>query len=153
MNDSVLCSGSHNPAYGSNSEKNFSNHQEDLVDSTSHHRVIHYYTLGSLKYVVRSEVDAYHTKAGEAQSLTRLVSAPPQAASNKNHHPVTSTDKYKPTEVLHRGLKVHTTDTLEIKSYKDRSYLEGFIPQLWFSRTPRIMIGYHHEGTFTRVQE
>ena len=151
-NDSVLCSGSHNPAYGSNFEKNFSSHQEDLVDCTSHRRVI-YYTLGSLKCVVRSEVDAYHTKAGGARSLTGLVSAPPQAASNKNHHPVTSTDTYKPTEVLHRGLEIHTADTLEIKSCRDRSYLEGLIPQLWFSRTPWMMIGYHHEGTFARVQE
>ncbi|KAJ5751498.1 uncharacterized protein N7511_008463 [Penicillium nucicola] len=150
-NNSVLRSGSHNPAYGSNFEKFSSNYQEDLVDSTDHHRVIHY-TLGALKCVVRSEVDAYYVKVGEPQSLTGLVADAPRSASTKNY-PVTSTDNYKPTEVLHRGCGIPTAATLEIKSCQERCRLDGFMPQLWFSRTPRIMIGYHREGTFTRVQE
>ena len=120
--------------------------------SEGHAEVYIHYALGNPKCVVRSEVDAYRMRVGESQSLAGLFSDTPRSASTKDS-PVTFTENCKPTEVLPRGREVPTAATLEIKSCQERCRLDGFMPQLWFSRMPRIMIGYHYEGTFTRVQE
>ena len=145
-NDSTLRSGSHTPGYGSNFEKTCSTQKDGLRDSTDHHRVVRY-ALGPLECVVRSEVDAYYMTSGESRS-PECISEEPQFHSVDH-----LTEDYKPTMVQYRGHEVPATTTLEIKSCQGRPSLERFMPQLWFSRTPSLMVGYHHKGTFTRTEK
>lgn len=101
---------------------------------------------------MRSEADAYDRKVVESLPQSGFASDAPRSGSN-NNSPIASTESDKQTETLLRGHGVPTAATLEIKTCQKHPRLNSFMPQLWFSRTPWIMIGLHCKGTFTQVHK
>lgn len=142
-----------NSSFGHNFQQMFSQHNPRLEDSTGHHRVIAY-SLGALKCVIRFEVDAYCNSDDDAQHPSPASSASDEsiAASLK---PLSLQERETPgsTNVICRGHVVPCAATVEIKSRSKKLKLQKAMPQLWFSRTPRLICGIHTDGVFNKIDE
>lgn len=126
--------GSRASGYGHNFEKITTKFEEDLRDSTGHHRAIRY-SLGGIQCVVVSEADAFLEEINEP-SNDSLPDITEDMASNS-------------LNVIRRGRVVQQAAIVELKSKrKGTKELGTVIPQLWFSRTPNCIVGYHSQGNF-----
>jgi hypothetical protein len=126
---------------------------EGLGDSSGHHRIVKY-NLGGLQCLVRFEADAYT----EDSEDTKGQSIPKEDDDQSNLSTVLeslslsskSTSLKTCFTVLPRGQLIPTTAVVEIKSRKKRVRMADTIPQLYFSQTEKLFVGYHEQGVFTQ---
>ncbi|KAH7350250.1 hypothetical protein BKA66DRAFT_541509 [Pyrenochaeta sp. MPI-SDFR-AT-0127] len=139
----MMIHGYANSGYGHNFEEAFSTPEPGLAGSGSHHRVIRY-DLGHLNCVVRFEVDAYHTDSDDTaqhlvDDLTTTISQ-----LTVNELPMSSTTQPS-TNVIQRGTFIQASKLAEMKVRKAER-INDAMPQLWFGRTPYLLVGKHVEG-------
>ncbi|KAL0631015.1 hypothetical protein Q9L58_010133 [Maublancomyces gigas] len=131
--------------FGHEFEKAYTSWPRGMENSTGHNRIVQYNLCG-LKLVVRFEVDA-STHVGtvvDADTLSSLlggVSLAPVCDSTTFH-------------VTRRGTLVPQESVLEIKTRAVSRTLDlaDVLPQLWFSETPALAVGYHSRGRFGSVK-
>ncbi|KAI5848346.1 hypothetical protein BZA05DRAFT_475411 [Tricharina praecox] len=125
--------GSASDGYGKSLERRFTRRQECSRESVMHCRAVGY-TLGGLRLLVRFEVDAC---IGEEEAAAEEVELEPP-----REVPVTPTG----VRIVPGGVLVPEESIVELKSKaKGKRYIRQ-AEQLWFSRTPILIIGYHEGG-------
>ncbi|KAJ4363210.1 hypothetical protein N0V83_010330 [Neocucurbitaria cava] len=148
----MMIHGAANSGYGHNFEEAFTEPENGLDRSSSHHRVIRY-RLGSLDCVVRFEVDAYLDGANDPSTTSTgttmqsvdnistlmqrlyVVEPPPNASQGRS------------TAVIPKGRYIEAAKLAETKARKSERLNEA-MPQLWFGRTPYLLVGKHDKGVF-----
>lgn len=123
--------------YGCEFEKMFT--RPGVRGSRAHHRVVAY-EFGGLQMMVRFEVDAI--VAPDAVD-TLDVGEEDYTASSQ-------------TLRVHKtgGLPYGTMDAeIKTRATHRRLVLKDVMPQLWFSQTERLLVGYHRDGVFGEVWE
>jgi hypothetical protein len=147
-NATQMIHGAANSGYGHNFEKTFTKPEDDMENSSSHHRVIRYH-IGPLECVVRFEVDAYYEDPDAVESDESIVDAMTQLklqeekAAQPTPRPNPTADKT--TKATHKGTFIDPSKLAEIKAKRfDR--LGEAMPQLWFGRTPWFLNGNHNNG-------
>jgi hypothetical protein len=146
-NARAMIRGSGNSGYGHNFEEAFTRTNDELLNSTSHHRVVRY-NMGGLNCVVRFEVDAYFDGVVEGISSDAF-----------DHHIdietvmgglSISTGALAPAiekKVVKRGTVLPSSKMAEVKTCgKSLKPMGQFIPQMWFGRTPHLLMGRHPAG-------
>jgi hypothetical protein len=133
----------------------------ELRGSCGHHRVVRY-RLGGLHCVLRFEANSYcNDSAGippPTDSESKEKPAPDVDLLEKLQTLSLSPDDKRDTEsveVIHSGRVVPLSSVVEIKtrSIKRLFHLKDVTPQLWFSQTPHLYLGYHDGGKFERVDK
>ncbi|KAF2796868.1 hypothetical protein K505DRAFT_299398 [Melanomma pulvis-pyrius CBS 109.77] len=158
-NARTMIRGNGNSGYGHSFEKAFTEAQEGIKDSTGHHRVVRY-NMGGLNCVVRFEVDAYYDGLGEGTGAgsfdhTCSLTVAMQQLSLLNTTASHSTNPLKSQKkAIEKGTVLPSSKMAEIKTQgkKSRS-LNQYLPQLWFGRTPHLLIGKHPaaDGIFKEI--
>lgn len=162
----MMIHGKSGPGYGHSFERMFTTPGEGLEDSSSHHRVLRY-QLGSLDCVVRFEVDAHlededgldesetakegnELIEGIAQAMEKIAVNPATTFNAKGKAKATpNTKPSRATQVLHTGSHIPPWTLLELKtqSLLKNSSISHATPQLYFGRTPNLLVGVHSAGT------
>ncbi|KAK2005273.1 hypothetical protein LZ32DRAFT_612238 [Colletotrichum eremochloae] len=138
-----LISGSKNSGWGRNFERMVTKYPPGLEDSTAHHRALRY-QLGDLACVVRFEVDACYVKMGE--SSESLEGAMGQLAVEDGPREISAAPQ-PPTQP-----PMAQATAAEIKTATKPKGPSAYMPQLWFGRTPWLIIGKHANGTFEKLK-
>lgn len=156
-----LVRGSQNSGWGRNFERAFTDFPLGLEDSTGHHRVLRY-PLGNLNCVVRFEVDACYETRGEdraeepthqtvhradAESVTLMLDELSIGGSAQN-----AAARDQTTRTTGQARTPSQSTAAEIKTSVKPKPPGAYLPQLWFGRTPWLIIGYHTDGVFTEVK-
>lgn len=141
MSARELIRGSNRSGWGHNFEKAFTSFPSGADDSSGHHRVL-CYSIGDLRCAVRFEVDAcydmYNAERNQVDSLLLQINALSLTES--------STDRSCPPAMMPQSTAA------ELKSAQKPKSVGIYVPQLWFGRTPWLIIGYHTKGTFHSVK-
>ncbi|KAK1466478.1 hypothetical protein CTAM01_17015 [Colletotrichum tamarilloi] len=140
-----LISGSKNSGWGRNFERKFTTYPPGLEDSAAHHRALRY-QLGDLACVVRFEVDACYEKTGEGSCSEPLEGAMGRLAVGDGPGEVAASPKL-PTQP-----SMAQATAAEIKTAIKPKSPSAYMPQLWFGRTPWLIIGQHANGTFEQLK-
>jgi hypothetical protein len=150
--------------FGHEFEKHFTSFPAEVKRPTGHHRVIQY-TLGTIKMLLRFEVDGYVPTSQTVTSsidtfasndmvnltsLLRSTRLRSQTAINRPQIAVESTVK-----VVRGGFVVPHDSLLELKTRAQRRPLHTLdvIYQLWFGQIQHLRIGYHNRGVFTQLDQ
>lgn len=137
-----LIHGSLNPGWGRMFEKRFAKYPPGLEDSASHHRALQY-ELGALTCVVRSEVDASYEEGPRSGELSDLLPAMIDSLVIEDS-PASKNASRKP-------LMAQSTAAEMMTASQDKR-LGLYLPQLWFGRTPWLVMGRHSNGTFQEIR-
>ncbi|KAK8096101.1 hypothetical protein PG999_014123 [Apiospora kogelbergensis] len=140
-------SGSLNPGWGKTFERRFTKFPSGLEDSISHHRSLRY-RLGELDCVVQFEVDACYDNKSEVTDGTESL-APLMNNLKINNGPEDEPDIVKP---LGQEPPMVQEMAAEIKTASKLKSLGKNLPQLWFGRTPWLIVGRHTQGTFEELR-
>ncbi|KAB5518727.1 geranylgeranyl pyrophosphate synthetase [Coniochaeta sp. 2T2.1] len=139
--------------WGHGFERTFTRFPAGLEGSTSHDRFLRY-KLGEMDCVVGFEVDAcyYEPKRDEGDNNNNAVDALDMQGQAIDHppsgyHPT----RNKPTTGIVSPMQQSTAAELKSKSKRPGGGIGSFLPQLWFGRTPWLIVGRHAEGTFTET--
>jgi hypothetical protein len=120
---------------------------------TIHYERIARYELGGLECLVRFEADAYLNANGNTESEERVAILSSDPPAPKPSRPVLR-PPYKLVHVVSRGHDVNPDLIVEIKSCSTRKFnISKALPQLWFSQTKHLCVGYHKEGFVTEKLE
>ncbi len=156
--------GSQNSGWGRNFERAFTKLPSGVEDSAAHHRVLHY-ALGDLSCVVRFEVDACYEQRSDTaddkptghigdSELKSLTAAVDRLSTEEPSTEGSTESKIGQDQTKERwsDKKIMPQSTAaEIKT-RTKAGLAPYLPQLWFGRTPWLIIGLHAKGTFSRVK-
>ncbi|KAF1843589.1 uncharacterized protein K460DRAFT_378702 [Cucurbitaria berberidis CBS 394.84] len=144
----MMIHGAANSGYGHNFEEAFTTPENGLDRSSSHHRVIRY-RLGHLDCVVRFEVDAYYENTDESSavsstqhSIDNITATLAQMGVNK---PQPTAKSREGTNAISKGTYIDSSKLAETKARKAER-LNDAMPQLWFGRTPYLLVGKHIKG-------
>jgi len=129
-------------------EKAFTKYPPEVDNRSGHHRVL-CYPLGGLNCVVRFEVDACYGPE-EAGSLDELLEATPPAMDRLSVADSSTNDTEPTADCQARPMPQSTA--AEIKTRSQPQGIGAYLPQLWFGRTPWLIVGYHRNGTFNEVK-
>ncbi|KAJ0158215.1 hypothetical protein CTA2_12064 [Colletotrichum tanaceti] len=142
--------------WGRNFEKASTAFPPNLTESHGHHRTLRY-ALGALECAVQFEVDAsfdpdYDEPAASKEpdvlglAMEKLSIQAPKPATDNGARDLQ-------VETAYRGARVMSQSTAaEIKSAAKTRPLGWRMPQLWFGRTPWLIVGQHADGTFHDVK-
>lgn len=103
------------------------------------------YRLGHLDCVVRFEVDAYFEDCSESSALQFMDNITTSMAQLGVNEPQPSTSRRGSTHVIPKGTFIDPSKLAETKARKAERTMEA-MPQLWFGRTPYLLVGKHVEG-------
>ncbi|CZT47775.1 uncharacterized protein RSE6_08376 [Rhynchosporium secalis] len=144
----MLINGRQNSEYGHTFEDSVVNKEAPLEDSLNHERIVEY-ELGGLRFLVRFEADAYlEDDDSETREPMKIPLSDPPAPKPS---PVIMKPPYKLVHVISRGRNVDPELIIELKSCSRGSINMGrTVPQLWFSQTKHLGVGYHKDGLVTR---
>ncbi|KAI5782088.1 hypothetical protein DFH27DRAFT_488138 [Peziza echinospora] len=120
--------------FGREFQNLFLKYPDGMTDSTDHQRLVKY-SLGGLKLLVRFTSDGY----------IDMTKGFPQS-SEKHESKLT---------VIPGGKLVPQESIIEVKtrgSYRPID-LSDQIPQLWFSNTTHLFVGYHQRGNFKTIEK
>ncbi|KAF6818218.1 geranylgeranyl pyrophosphate synthetase [Colletotrichum musicola] len=157
-------------SWGHAFEHAFTKFEPALSRSSSHHRAARY-KFGELQLLVRHEVDADYEDVSSpavAQGLGSNTSGDNGSSDLQNITDSNANEELNSDEAADRGVdkgvgKHETkvvragTGTLpshlsEMKSKQKKMRVEDAMDQLWFGRTPRLILGKHQHGTFSDPQ-
>lgn len=151
-----LLTGYNNPGYGHAFEKAFTVFEEDLANSSGHHRIVQY-NLGGMNCIVRFEADAYFNDCpGSIRNSPCNIPPAENLINTQNDISTTlkslslqsdrkGTLKHK-VKAIQSGRLVSPASVIEVKSRAKKVKMKDVIPQLWFSQTEHLFVGYHREG-------
>ncbi|GJC99095.1 geranylgeranyl pyrophosphate synthetase [Colletotrichum higginsianum] len=141
--------------WGRNFEKASTAFPPNLTESQGHHRTLRY-SLGALKCAVQFEVDASFDPNGEPVAskdlgpldlaMEKLSIQTPEPATKNGARDLQVETTYREAMVMPQST------TAEIKSAAKVRPLSWRMPQLWFGRTPWLIIGHHADGKFHDVK-
>lgn len=143
-----LIRGSQNAGWGRNFERAFTRYPPGLEDSAAHHRALRY-QLGALSCVVRFEVDACYdgtSKREDVPGTLDLAMGSLTMADAPAETPVAA------RPVAPSAAPMAQETAAEMKTATKPKSLGQLLPQLWFGRTPWLIVGRHSGGTFQEVQ-
>lgn len=134
--------------FGHEFEKAYTKWPSGMENSTGHHRIVKY-RFGGLRCVVRFEVDA--STAAAAGTVGDGLSSLLNEISIENVAKVCDSSTFQVTKF---GRLVPQSSVLEIKTRAASRTLNmaDVLPQLWFSATPSLIVGYHRGGRFNDVK-
>jgi hypothetical protein len=139
--------------FGHGFERATTAYGEGLAGSSGHHRIVKY-NLGGLQCLVRFEADAYteNSEDTKGQSVPKEDSDRSNLSAALESLSLSSKSTGPKTRftVIPRGQLVPTTAVVEIKSRKNMIKMADTIPQLYFSQTEKLFVGYHEQGVFTQ---
>ncbi|KAF6825143.1 hypothetical protein CMUS01_09946 [Colletotrichum musicola] len=138
-----LIRGYQNAGFGRSFEGAFTKHPAGLEDSAAHHRALKY-QLGSLTCVDRFEVDAcYQQKEGDdTEVLTSAMEQLSMGNRKRSYQQRTGNS----TDGTNLAAEIKTAKVGKPKN------MGTIMPQLWFGRTPWLIIGRHNDGLFEEVK-
>ncbi|KAK6535664.1 hypothetical protein TWF694_002117 [Orbilia ellipsospora] len=163
--------------FGKNFEKTFTKFSSDDQKSTGHHRVLSY-PLGHLNCVVRFEVDARYDKEDDEAGLQTednnqdiedeggvslvgwmddlsLGSSGPKSSSASRATTPRAPNNGSSSSLRLISAQLSTimpqSTAAELKTTTRFKSLGQCIPQLWFGRTPWLIVAHHKAGTFDGV--
>ncbi|KAG7084744.1 geranylgeranyl pyrophosphate synthetase [Colletotrichum scovillei] len=140
-------------SWGHAFEEAFTKYDAGLESSVSHQRVIQY-NIGEMKCLVRHEVDgAYYGPEENATENDADVEAPSSVIQST---PQNNTLKGKArisseTKAIRRGQETPPSAIMELKARPRMEPWEA-MNQMYFGRTPHLVIGQHEKGEFTGVR-
>ncbi|KAB5542672.1 geranylgeranyl pyrophosphate synthetase [Coniochaeta sp. 2T2.1] len=139
--------------WGHGFERTFTRFPTGLEGSTSHDRFLRY-KLGEMDCVVGFEVDACYYEPTRDEGDNDAVDALDMQGLSIDPPP--PSDRHatgnKPTTGRLRSMQQSTAAELKSKSKRQSGGgIGAFLPQLWFGRTPWLIVGRHAEGTFTEI--
>ncbi|KDN60491.1 hypothetical protein CSUB01_11571 [Colletotrichum sublineola] len=142
-----LVMGSQDSGWGRNFERLYTKYPPGLEDSASHHRALRY-QLGELVCVVRFEVDACYGASSEA------AGGPGSLTSAMNQLSVSdrTVDNTAAIESPTRRAPMAQATAAEIKTASKKRSLGAYLPQVWFGRTPWLIVGRHTSGSFEELK-
>ncbi|KAK2025929.1 hypothetical protein LX32DRAFT_702301 [Colletotrichum zoysiae] len=124
-----------------------------LEHSLGYHRTLRY-SLGALSCAVQFEVDACFDSGSKPGPLDDLVPrmetvSIPCDQPGKAKGPQQGVQ----VETVYHGARVmDQSTTAELKSTCSEKRIKQVMPQLWFGRTPWLIVGRHTNGTFDDVK-
>ncbi|KAJ8133528.1 hypothetical protein O1611_g86 [Lasiodiplodia mahajangana] len=150
-----LIRGTQTHGWGHNFEKAFTKLPKELEHSTQYHRVIRY-PLGELNCAVRFEVDACYGDDNEGEKIAAdsvygglaLDISKLSIEKDSGGSKITLAQQHRAKKEF--KLMPQST-TAEIKTTSKDKSLYKVLPQLWFGRTPWLIMGHHVEGIFDKV--
>ncbi|KAK1595553.1 uncharacterized protein LY79DRAFT_602861 [Colletotrichum navitas] len=151
----IIC-GSRNTGWGRNFEEASVKFPAGLEQSLGHHRTLRY-PLGALSCAVQFEVDASYDPDGEkldpldalVPRMEKLSVQGAQRGETKRPPPPPPPPPVVQVETVYDGARVMDQSTAaEIKSAAKNKAIGQFMPQLWFGRTPWLIVGRHAGGEF-----
>ncbi|KAK3693158.1 geranylgeranyl pyrophosphate synthetase [Podospora appendiculata] len=133
-----------NTGWGHGFERAFAEFPPGLQDSTSHDRFLRY-PIGDLNCIVGFEIDACYQEGaarrrdeGPLEGLKEGL----EQLSLGNIDPEVAVPRYN-QEIMPQSTAA------ELKTSKPgKTSIGAYLPQLWFGRTPWLIVGSHNEGTF-----
>lgn len=141
-----LIRGYQNAGFGRTFEGAFTKYPPGLEDSAAHHRVLRY-QIGNLSCAVRFEVDAcYKPKEKEGDEAEVLASAIQQLSMGDSAGESQGGLLPQGTVPMAQSLAA------EIKTASKPKGPGMFMPQLWFGRTPWLIVGRHSDGCFEQIK-
>ncbi|KAK2594615.1 hypothetical protein QQS21_007652 [Conoideocrella luteorostrata] len=142
-----LIRGSSRSGWGHNFERAFTrcHPAAGADDSSGHHRVL-CYPIGDLRCAVRFEVDAcYDVNAAEEAHHTEPLLLEFGALSLEGGSGSATGKMSLPTTMPQ-------STAAELKSTQKPKPVGMYLPQLWFGRTPWLIVGTHTKGVFHSVK-
>jgi hypothetical protein len=153
--------------WGHSFEQTFTRFPPGLEASIAHDRFLRY-PIGDLNCVVGFEVDAcYEQKSDEAEgggqgpletlqtSIDKLALEVPIEESEESEDSEDTSGGVSlskpPSQVAEAEIMPQST-AAEIKSKAKHTGINAFLPQVWFGRTPWLIMGTHTEGTFHNIK-
>ncbi|KAF3928572.1 hypothetical protein AA313_de0200860 [Arthrobotrys entomopaga] len=162
--------------YGKSFEKLFTKFPSDGRNCISHHRVLRY-PLGHLSCAVRFEVDARYDKEDDEAdpqaednnqaiedeggvSLVGYMEYLNLGTSGSKSSSTSTTSPHPQNNGSSNSLKLVNSKTgavmpqstaAELKTTGGHKSLGQCLPQLWFGRTPWLIIAHHKSGTFNGI--
>ena len=147
--------------WGHSFEQTFTTFPRGLEASIAHDRFLRY-PIGDLNCVVGFEVDAcYEQKSDEADCADQGPLETLQSSMDKFALEVPTEDSEDtsggasvsdPPNQITEAKIMPQSPAAEIKSKAKRTGINGFLPQVWFGRTPWLIMGTHAEGTFHDIK-
>ncbi|KAK0706115.1 hypothetical protein B0T26DRAFT_837000 [Lasiosphaeria miniovina] len=144
--------------WGHSFERAFTAFPPGLEASTSHDRFLRY-AIGGLNCIVGFEVDAcYRERNGNGSGdgatvddALKTMRAGMYALALGNH---LAPQAASPSGITAKERTMPQSTAAEIKSSggKSRTGISAYLPQLWFGRTPWLIVGSHNEGTVTQIR-
>ncbi|EFQ33871.1 hypothetical protein CGRA01v4_10767 [Colletotrichum graminicola] len=148
---SVIINGSPSTGWGRNFEEASAKFPAGLEKSLGHHRTLRY-SLGALSCAVQFEVDAsYDPDSGKPAPLDALLPRMEKLSVQCAQRGETKSPPPRDVQIetVYVGARVMDQSTAaEIKSATQNKTIGQFMPQLWFGRTPWLIVGRHAEGKF-----
>ncbi|KAI8278781.1 geranylgeranyl pyrophosphate synthetase [Colletotrichum sp. SAR11_57] len=140
-----LISGSKNSGWGRNFERKFTKYPSGLEDSAAHHRALRY-QLGDLTCVVRFEVDACYERTAEGTGSESLEGAMGRLTIEDSSSGIATTPQLPKQPPMAQEMAAEIKTATKLKSPS------AYMPQLWFGRTPWLIIGQHANGNFEQLK-
>jgi hypothetical protein len=148
----MMINGHQDTGYGHAFENCVTAREPTMEDSMHHERVVRY-ELGGLECLVRFEADAYLNVEGNGESREPLSIPSLDPPAPKPSKPVLR-PPYKLVHVISRGHCVDPDLIAEVKSCSKPNFnINKTLPQLWFSQTKHLCVGFHKEGLVTKKFE
>jgi hypothetical protein len=152
-----LVHGEGNSGYGHEFEKAFTKFDENLANSAAHHRIVQY-NLGGMNCLVRFKADAYiddHSSSDnlELTGIDNGICTTLQSLSLEEQGKDAKSAPQSEVRSIQSGRLVPPASVIEIKSRNQKFKMEHVIPQLWFSQTEHLLVGYHRQGLIEEEPE
>ena len=141
-----------NAGYGRNFEKHFTKVPPGAGDCSGYHRVLRY-SLGDLRCAVHFEVDACcvdNVAIAGGTISTKPQSSKTTKAEERIEVPVMATRKLR---IVHNPTLegIDQSVAAEMKTQSSPKGSGSYLAQLWFGRTPWLVVGQHLDGKFHTV--
>ncbi|KUJ19423.1 uncharacterized protein LY89DRAFT_683266 [Mollisia scopiformis] len=148
--------------YGQNFPAAYTTWDADVRGSCSHQRVISY-TLGGMRFFVRSETDGYVRTSSQTLTLSTSTASSLEAPSVVSTEDVLGSmsvdtrqlQEGSLLEVRQQGIPIAQEHIFDIKT-KSRWYkeygMEGILPRFWVNQTPNFLLAYHQAGLFSEPE-
>jgi hypothetical protein len=144
--------------YGHTFPERYTTWDKNVAGSCSHQRIIEY-DFGGLRFLIRSETDAYIKQSGSSTSSENAKPAleSPLDELLSNIGLGTAADSPSDGSKLSLRLQGEKIPQSQIFDIKTRAVLNEFDleelkPRLWVNQTPRFLIAYHQYGTFDKPE-
>ncbi|KAK4983643.1 hypothetical protein LTR50_007100 [Elasticomyces elasticus] len=140
--------------YGHTFPEAYTTWDSEVGSSCSHQRIIQY-EFGGLKFLVRTETDAY-VKEADAKAPSSVVNTTSQSSLDE----ALGTMAVSSNEVAHdqqlqlkmQGTRIRQDRIFDIKtraSYRPFD-MNDILPRLWLNQTSKFLIAYHQFGLFDK---
>jgi hypothetical protein len=128
----------------------------DVRNSCSHQRIIGY-DFGGLKFLVRTETDAY-IRESDATAPPSTLKSMPQTSLNDALKSITfsgtQTSSSQKLDIKVQGKSIPQSQIFDIKTrgIYNTFNMNEILPRLWLNQTPGFLLAYHRSGLFDKPE-